>query len=827
MNNYIDNLYFGVIRLFRQPQKSLVLMLTLGFTLAALMSVFAVYSGLILKPLAGIEDESNLSSLQYNFKLSDEVVVPFWSMKRLYSFQKRFDEYGEWALESSQNKELIIERNSVKVTHVTASSNIFSVLRTSILRGVQPNDNNTQDAIWISKSLWKDVFDEDNEIFNNPTLIDNKLVLVVGVVEDVHALKSDESILSRQIWSLTNLKNANLEQSESGSLEARFASALVREKASNLSLPSLDNIDKWRQTYLLQNMESNSAKGFNTFINSLPIEYKVESYRDYILGNTKLLISLSLLAVIALVIIAVSNLINVFLISYQSSSKNYALKIVCGSKVNKIRIGVFFENLPLFIISTILGFILLFWFIQYFPVLAEGDLPLIASVSSDPITVTIGIIIMLSICIIFSLPALITTDLNILINNLKNSGKGASNQRSELMSKLVLTFQLALSVLLLVSLMSLANYSYKSVYKDLGFTITNTQRITVSIPQDYVQDFEAKGDTLGFRDVFSMLRHSIQTKFSNVDIVATTGPLSNDFSAQIYNPPENPTQSIMYKKTFVDEEYFSYFNIPVIEGHSISAQEISVDKNVILIDENMMKILFPQQKPSSIIGKQIKLSGLGEGYFTVIGVTSNVADRALQGEFQLPTIYHHEASLINNKLIFLVRDSTFSKTEKTKLVNAIKDAFPYVNDIDIRSIKDEWNRQTLQSWIGLCIVIALALLTVVLTFIGVFSLTQSMIHNKKYQLAIRMAYGAKQHNVIIEVVSKIAIYALLGISVGIMITLLADSYINNFSSVNIDIDYVSLTISCATISVLLFLSSYVSAYLLSRKNLLNLLKAQE
>ena len=80
MSLFKKSLYQGIIRVFSLPRLSVPLILTLGLTLGAVLSVISISSTLLYQPLQGIKNEASLQTFDYQFKMSDTLSVSYWNM---------------------------------------------------------------------------------------------------------------------------------------------------------------------------------------------------------------------------------------------------------------------------------------------------------------------------------------------------------------------------------------------------------------------------------------------------------------------------------------------------------------------------------------------------------------------------------------------------------------------------------------------------------------------------------------------------------------------------------------------------------------------------
>jgi len=97
MSVYSKAISSGISRIFALPRLSVPLIITLGLTLGAVLSVIAISSALLLKPLQGVQNEQSIQTFQYRLKVSDTLSVSYWNMTRLAKFNDSFSDKGTWA----------------------------------------------------------------------------------------------------------------------------------------------------------------------------------------------------------------------------------------------------------------------------------------------------------------------------------------------------------------------------------------------------------------------------------------------------------------------------------------------------------------------------------------------------------------------------------------------------------------------------------------------------------------------------------------------------------------------------------------------------------
>ncbi|MCW8834338.1 MAG: ABC transporter permease, partial [Colwellia sp.] len=204
MSLYKKSLYQGLIRVFSIPRLSIPLILTLGLTLGAVLSVIAISSTLLYQPLQGVKNEASLQTYEYRFKMSDTLSVAFWNMNRLAAFSERFGDMGEWAGIAPSDQDIEVNDSLYATTRFDASNNILSVLGTKLLLGDDVTIESPAKYVWISESLWNYAYAGSKSVVGKQVTISNINYIIAGVIEDVMAIKSNQAILPQQIWFITN-----------------------------------------------------------------------------------------------------------------------------------------------------------------------------------------------------------------------------------------------------------------------------------------------------------------------------------------------------------------------------------------------------------------------------------------------------------------------------------------------------------------------------------------------------------------------------------------------------------------------------------------------
>ncbi len=361
------SLFSGVARVFSLPRLSIPLILTLGLTLGAVLSVISISSTLLYQPLQGVNNESKLQTFEYRFKMSETLSVSYWNMNRLAAFGERFADMGEWAGITPNEQDVSINETLYPTTSYRASSNILNVLGAKLILGDDVTIASPAKYVWISESLWQSAYGGVKSVLGKQLIANNQNFIIAGVIEDVMAISSNQELLHQQVWFISDLNEVKTKPDNIGNISNEIDYLIVKSPNGQVTLPTLAQSDEWLVDYITQNVEGDNLQMFLDFLTNTNKEVIVESYRSNMLGETESLIIALFAAVFGLLLMATLNLLNLFIAHYQGRTKEFAIQISLGASLLKVKTLVLLENLPSFLLAAITGLLVTGWALKSLP----------------------------------------------------------------------------------------------------------------------------------------------------------------------------------------------------------------------------------------------------------------------------------------------------------------------------------------------------------------------------------------------------------------------------------------------------------------------------
>jgi len=751
----------GIGRVFSLPRLSVPLILTLGLTLGAVLTVIAMASTLLFQPLQGVANEKRLHSYSISVPFSRSSYTNFFTMKILAHFNDDFTEIGEWASLSTSKSEVSVNNTQYDINKNSASSNILKVLGTNLIKGQDITIESPERFVWISNSFWQSAFSGSDSALGKTIKLGNKNVTVAGIIEDVSAIQSSDHVNLNQVWQITNLDKVK-SASQSNYSRGKLRNIFLLQKDNTRTLTT-EEIREWSKKYVNANLTAEAAERFKHSSNNFQLGVDNKSYRSYVLGAAVPLVSTLMITFIILLLMAVLNLLNLFIAHYQARSKEFAIQLSLGASLGKLRLLIFLENVPCFSLAAITGLLSAGWLIKLLPILAPDSLPLLKTISLNLPTLIAAVLIVMVLAFVFSLLATIDVNKHNLVDNLNSSGKGLQAQSNQTLSKSLMVFQLFLASIFLSASVMLAMQSYQSVYADLGYSLGDSYIVSMSPINDVYTKKRITTGAAVSHDTIAMINFIESTVSGSKVIVPSSGPLGGISRVDLFRDKENNT-NLPYEIKYANEHYFSTFNIDFIAGRNISKEQMA-NADVAIIDTAMANFLYPELSYKDVIGKKLKM----DKALTIQGIVPTlIAAPGNLANSKMPLLYRNH-SLYIKLFTYTVIMPTGKKLTTAMLNETFKKQFPLLKDIKVTSLNDTWSQMTQTLRTSLWIIIVITLLILLLSAIGVSGLTQITTNHRKHELAVRMATGAKQSILVIFILKDALWMLVIGLGLGFAI----------------------------------------------------------
>ncbi len=206
-----QRLLFGLKRLLLKPELSLPVVLSLGCTLAAVLTVLTIFHALIIRPLPHISNPEQLSLHNLQLQMGP-VQVNAFTRPIFAHFRQYMQSYGDWAyLEVSNQQPVEVAQQQHQLTHMQASAGSAEILGLRLLRGDSAQQADGTDSVWISETTWHQLYQGDLAIVGKALNYQGKAYKIAGVYQDLLAFPTTSPLQNLQFWQFldeTQLRSA-------------------------------------------------------------------------------------------------------------------------------------------------------------------------------------------------------------------------------------------------------------------------------------------------------------------------------------------------------------------------------------------------------------------------------------------------------------------------------------------------------------------------------------------------------------------------------------------------------------------------------------------
>lgn len=305
-----------------------------------------------------------------------------------------------------------------------------------------------------------------------------------------------------------------------------------------------------------------------------------------------------------------------------------------------------------------------------------------------------------------------------------------------------------------VSILVIGDAAKQMVLADIKSIGTNT--VDIYPGKDFGDDDPTLRQSLKYDDLSALseqpyvsalsprIGSSMRLRFGNVDVAASVSGVS--------------------------EQFFRVYGMTFTQGSGIDAMQVQSQAQVVVIDANTQRRLFPHKK--NVVGEVILVGNMPA---TVIGVAQE--KQSMFGSSQALSVWVPYTTMANrlmgndyfDSLTVRIRDGYNSQEAEQQLTRLLtlrhgkKDFFTYNMDSLVQTA--EKTTRTLQLFLTLVAVISL-----VVGGIGVMNIMLVSVTERTREIGIRMAVGARSGDVLQQFLIEAVLVCLVGGALGIALS---------------------------------------------------------
>ncbi|MEJ1971737.1 MAG: FtsX-like permease family protein [Lacunisphaera sp.] len=336
------------------------------------------------------------------------------------------------------------------------------------------------------------------------------------------------------------------------------------------------------------------------------------------------------------------------------------------------------------------------------------------------------------------------------------------------MRQLLLFTQVALGTVLLVG----AGLSMRSLVElmrvDPGFDLKNVLTAMISLDREKYPEKDAQSFAQRLIERIAAMPGVRRVGFSG-HMSPLSGSMAWTVVDQIEGYAAKPGEQLQLSWTGVGPGYFSLLGVPVVAGREFDHTDVLGSSRSILVNQAFVRQYWPNLEP---LGRRLQ-----DG--TVVGVVADTRSLRLS-EAAAPTVYTSLTQGGIGAITLLIKTeqdpSSLAPMVRRELAALDSSAWPP----RFSTLQETWSDSLAPQRALLSLLGAFSGLALVLSAIGLYGFVACSVAQRTREIGIRMAVGARRHDILGLVLRQSLGLAVLGLASGIALALLAVRIIRDF-----------------------------------------------
>jgi putative ABC transport system permease protein len=722
------DLRVGARRLVRAPVFTVPVVLTLTVGIAGTTAMFALISGVLLRPLS-FRDQGRLVVAWTESPVAGDSHWPLQTTDidvirdetRTLESVAGISYYGVFSL-AEANEE---RAGLIGTTGVTGDFFRVVDLEPILGRVLDPSDEGpgTENVLVITRALWRARFGASPEVIGRRLILNGQPFTIVGVVP--HALEYPPGV---EAWTTPRAVASTLSKEafrdgvqRQVDLIARLREAVTIEQARSELQALASRLEK--------DAPREAPRGFQAVVH--PLE-------SVVVGDVRRPMIILFAAVVLVLLIAAANVANLLLLRGLARRTEMALRTALGATPGGLARQLIAESLLLALVGGACGLVVAAWVLRAVLALLPEGFPRIDAVHLDAVVVVFALSTTLLTVVLASIPSILRSRRVDLVTHLgsgRRVGEGLHHGR-----RVLVALQIALAVVVVTTAGLLTRSLLRLQALELGVDADRLAVVHLVLPPAY-EDAERHLQFL--KEVTDRLEAAPgieRVTPVNTPPFAEYGWDLPAFTAEGQSPERaqaNPSLNL----EAVHPGYFATLGVGLVRGRAFEATDRGDSPRVAIVSEDVAARTWPGEDP---IGKRLKLGApdSNEEWRTVVGVVRPTRYRELAAP--PPTLYLPAEQFIVAAPFLVLRTSSPLALVAAAAREGVRAADPAVQVSSVAPFAQRLAGRLARPRFRAFLIGFFGLAALLLSAIGLYAVMGAQVRERYPELGIRVALGARR-----------------------------------------------------------------------------------
>ncbi len=748
-----SDLAYAVRMIVKTPVVTLIAIVSMSVAIAANTSIFSILNSWMLRPLPYANADRMV--LVYEDDRNDADDIDPVAAANFFDWRERATSFDTWIVSNFRQRSLTGIDQPQRLLASNVTPNYFTALGQEPMLGrtFLPDEGrpSSPPVVVVGETVWRNFFGADPGLVGSTILLNGDAHTVVGIVEETF----DFILGGVQIWIPSTFEDVRDDRETRGYTVTAWRGADVTLEQARAEMAVIAS--RLEEEYPATNQDWG--------VTVRPIREQFPQRTD------RGLITVLMAVVLMALLIACANVASLLLAKTDARHKELAVRTALGAGKGRIVRQLLTESVLLALIAGAVGMVVSIWGVRALASAIPAQLPRVFLPTFDGAVMAFGIFLSVASGLAFGVaPALqaFSGDLRTALTDTTRGGSTTKSKKRLRGAFVMVEFAMALTILIAAAV--LTDVFRTTLDIEPGYDAANLLTMEITLPQHKYADGPAMGRF--FDDVEREF-----TALPGARGLALMNELPRTFSLPrtsftIDGQPVEPNEEPQARWLSINAPYLSTMEIPLRDGRAFTDGDRADAPPVVMINQRFVDRFFEDSEP---VGRYITVRGESR---EIVGVASDIAQTRLAGlEPIQPAVYFPLPQLPVRTMLVAIRTEGDPYEVAAVAQRAVWSVDPEQPIAAVQTLEEYIETQMAAMDILGSLMFLIGFVALALAAIGIYGVMAYSVTQQTGEIGLRMALGAKPHQVLTRITRQGAVLAGAGILIGTPLAILVSRMI--------------------------------------------------